>query len=56
MFRDPTLPGLPPAERHALYVAMINTLVQLHVLDYKDIGLYDFGGKGGDYAQRQVTF
>ena len=45
---------MPPAERHALFVAMVTTLVQLHVIDWKDAGLYDFGGKGGDYAQRQV--
>ena len=53
MFRDSTLPEVSAAERHALYVSMVTTLVQLHVLDYKDIGLEDFGAKG-DYTKRQV--
>ncbi len=49
------LPGVSPAERHALYVAMVTTMVQLHVIDWRDAGLRGFGGKGGDdYAQRQV--
>ena len=53
VFRDINLPGVPPAERHALYVAMVTTLVQLHVIDWCDLGLANFGNKG-DYAQRQV--
>ncbi len=55
MFRDISLPGVPAAERHALFVAIVMTLVQLHVIDWRDIGLSDFG-KEGDYAQRQVSF
>ena len=32
---------------------MVTTLVQLHVIDWKDLGLQDFGAKG-DYTKRQV--
>ena len=53
MFRDTNLPEVAPAERHALYVAMVTTLVQLHTLDWRALGLEDFGKKG-NYAERQV--
>ena len=53
VFRDSSLPDVAPAECHTLYVAMVTTLVQLHLIDYRDLGLSNFGGKG-DYAQRQV--
>ena len=44
---------MSPAERHTLFVAMVTTLVQLHVLDWRGMGLEDFGGRG-DYVKRQV--
>ncbi len=53
VFRDINMPGTSPAERHALYVAMVTTLVQLHTLDWRDLGLEDFGKKE-EYAARQV--
>ncbi len=42
VFRDINMPGTSPAERHALYVAMVTTLVQLHTLDWRDLGLEDW--------------
>ena len=54
MFRDLTLPGLSPSERHALYVAMVTTLAQLHSIDWRSLHLGDFGGKGV-YTQRQIS-
>ena len=42
------------AERHALFVAMVTTMVQLHVIDWRSVGLSDFGKKG-NYSQRQVN-
>lgn len=54
MFRDITLPGLSPSERHALYVAMVTTLTWLHSIDWRLLDLEDFGGKGR-YTQRQIS-
>lgn len=54
MFRDLTLPGLSPSERHTLYVAMVRTLAWLHSINWRSLDLCDFGGKG-NYAQRQIS-
>jgi len=54
IFRDPLLPGVEPAQRRAIYGAMIDTLAQLHAIDPMAIGLADFG-KPGNYFERQVA-
>lgn len=54
MFRDITLSGLTPSERHALYVAMVTTLAWLHSIDWHSLDLEGFGGKGR-YTQRQIS-
>jgi len=51
---DPTLPGMTPHERRAVYDALCDTLVALHRVNFDDAGLTDFG-KGGDYFQRQIA-
>lgn len=53
VFRDPTLPGMPSAERAAIYDSMNETLARLHGVDYEAIGLGDFG-KPGSYFERQI--
>ncbi len=53
-FWDPTLPGLSPGERAALYAEMNRVLVALHALDFAAIGLQDFG-KPGNYFARQIA-
>ena len=53
LFSDVTLPGLRPAERRAIYVEMIRVLAALHSVDYKALGLSDFG-KSGNYYARQI--
>ncbi|MBC5767092.1 phosphotransferase family protein [Ramlibacter albus] len=53
LFSDPTLPGCTPEQRKAIYASMVDVLARLHAVDYKDIGLADYG-KPGDYLQRQV--
>jgi aminoglycoside phosphotransferase (APT) family kinase protein len=53
VFWDPTLPGLSPAERGAIYDAMNDTIARLHGVDYAAIGLADFGRPGG-YVKRQI--
>ncbi|XP_043917460.1 acyl-CoA dehydrogenase family member 11 [Protopterus annectens] len=53
IFRDITLPEVSAAERTALYVAAVETLVKLHTYNWKALGLEGFG-KGGGYCKRQV--
>jgi aminoglycoside phosphotransferase (APT) family kinase protein len=53
IFRDARLPGLPPAERAAIYDDLNATLARLHRVDVTAIGLADFG-RPGNYFQRQI--
>ncbi|HEU5323644.1 MAG TPA: phosphotransferase family protein, partial [Methylomirabilota bacterium] len=53
VFRDPALPGLDAAERAAVYEAMVDVLVRLHRVDWRAVGLADFG-KPGNYFARQI--
>ncbi len=50
---DGTLPDSQPAERHAIYMAKLKTLADLHNTDYAAIGLADYG-KPGNYFTRQI--
>lgn len=43
IFRDPALPGLSPHERNNYVLAMIDTLVALHEVDWRSIGLEGYG-------------
>lgn len=53
VFWNPTLPGLEPKERQAVFKSKIETLAKLHSYDPEKIGLGDFG-KPGNYFARQV--
>ena len=53
LLRDPTLPGLKPAERRAVYEEILRVLASLHAVDYEAIGLADYG-KPGNYFGRQI--
>ena len=50
---DPRLPGVPPAERAQIYDAMNEVLARLHLVDWKAVGLADFG-RPGNYVARQI--
>ena len=50
---DIRLPDYAPDERRAIYDAKNKALATLHTVDYKSIGLGDFG-KEGDYVARQI--
>lgn len=50
---DGAMPGADPAERRAVYFAMIDTLAKLHSVDIEAVGLSDYG-KPGNYFGRQV--
>jgi aminoglycoside phosphotransferase (APT) family kinase protein len=53
LLRDPTLPGMKPAERRAIYEEILRVLASLHSVDYAAIGLADYG-KPGNYFGRQI--
>jgi aminoglycoside phosphotransferase (APT) family kinase protein len=53
VFRHPSLPGLGPAERAALYAEAVDVLARLHQVDWQGLGLGDFG-RPGSYFARQV--
>ncbi len=53
IFWNSTFEGLPTAERAACFDAMNATLAQLHGVDFRAIGLSDYGRAGG-YVERQV--
>ena len=54
IFRNPSMPEVSGAEdRAAIFEAMNETLVKLHRVDLKAVGLEDFG-KSGNYMSRQV--
>jgi aminoglycoside phosphotransferase (APT) family kinase protein len=53
VFPTHALPGVPPAERHALYVAMAESMATLHRLDWNAAGLAGFGKPEG-FFQRQL--
>ena len=54
VFHDPTLPGVSPLDRAAIYEHMSEVLAALHSVRPEDIGLEGFG-KPGNYYARQVS-
>ncbi|MCW1382634.1 phosphotransferase family protein [Novosphingobium sp. KCTC 2891] len=50
---DGAMPGATPQDRRATYLAMVDTLADLHNVDVEAAGLSDFG-KPGNYFGRQV--
>jgi len=54
VFRNYTLTSCRPEERAAIYDAMNEVLARLHRVDYRAIGLADYGRTGG-YAARQIA-
>jgi aminoglycoside phosphotransferase (APT) family kinase protein len=53
VFWAPALPELARAERRAIFRAMSDTLARLHRVDWRAVGLADFG-KPGNYFARQI--
>ncbi len=54
VFRDPALPGLEPSERRAIYAAMGEVMAKLHAVDWRAVGLDNFGKPTG-YVARQIA-
>lgn len=46
IYKDPSLPGLEPSQRQAVYAAMSKVLCQIHSVDLKAAGLEDYGKLG----------
>ncbi|MBL27812.1 MAG: phosphotransferase family protein [Rhodospirillaceae bacterium] len=53
VFENLTLPDLSKEERWAAFDSMNETLAKLHLVDWKALGLEDFG-KPGSYFSRQI--
>lgn len=51
---DQALPGMAPDERRAIYREMSRVIAALHAVDYRAVGLDDYGKKG-NYVGRQVA-
>lgn len=54
VFSECALPGMQPSERRAIYLAMADTMARVHKVDWKAIGLADYG-RPGDYFTRQIA-
>lgn len=54
IYADRLLPGCPPDERAAMYDDMNRVLAALHEVDYRAVGLGDFG-RPENYVARQVS-
>jgi len=51
---DPTLPGVPAAERPLMFDAMNEVIAALHAIDWRSAGLEGFGRAGG-FLGRQIA-
>jgi aminoglycoside phosphotransferase (APT) family kinase protein len=54
VFPQYALPGMQAPERHAIYLAMADTMARLHKVDWVSIGLGDYG-RQGSYFTRQIA-
>lgn len=54
VFHDQSLPHMNSVERGAIYDEMNRVLASIHQLDYRQIGLENFG-KPGNYFARQIS-
>ena len=54
VFHEFATPGAQPPERRELFRAMCATLAEIHKLDFRALGLGDFG-KPGNYFERQLS-
>jgi aminoglycoside phosphotransferase (APT) family kinase protein len=51
IFRDATLPEVPASQRSAYFMEANRVLAALHLTDWRDLGLQDFGRHGGYYSR-----
>lgn len=51
---EPSLPGLSPSQRSAIYDEMNRVIAALHQVDFAALGLADYG-RPGNYFERQIS-
>ncbi|HEX6529080.1 MAG TPA: phosphotransferase family protein [Burkholderiales bacterium] len=51
---DQSLPGFTKSQRGEIYDELNRVIAQLHGLDFRSLGLHDFG-KPGNYIERQIA-
>src|SRR5687767_453378 len=51
---DQSLPGMTKTERAAIWDELNRVIAQLHTIDYRTVGLDEFG-KPGNYIERQIS-
>ena len=51
---DPSLPGMTPPQRGAIFDEMNRVIAALHSVDYQAVGLGDYG-RPGSYLERQIA-
>jgi len=51
---DPKMPDISPADRGKIFDSMNDVLARIHNVDYRAVGLGDFG-REGQYIQRQIA-
>jgi aminoglycoside phosphotransferase (APT) family kinase protein len=51
---DPRMPGISPADRGRIFDSMNDVLARIHNVDYRAVGLGDFG-REGQYIERQIN-
>lgn len=54
VFTDYAMPGVQPAARAAHFQAMAQTMAAIHALDFRALGLADYG-RAGNYFERQIS-
>jgi aminoglycoside phosphotransferase (APT) family kinase protein len=54
VYYDPSLPGMRPEERSALFDELNRTFAALHAVDPAAVGLLDYG-RSADYLARQIA-
>ncbi|OQV03597.1 hypothetical protein CLAIMM_08619 [Cladophialophora immunda] len=56
IFASPSLPEVEPEERTMMWCSAVEALAKLHRVDFRSIGLQNFGKSGGFYNRQIVTF
>ncbi|KAK4936454.1 hypothetical protein LTR10_022671 [Elasticomyces elasticus] len=56
MVTEPHFPGFSPEERTEMWRDAVRTLAKFHRVDFKEVGLSDFGRHGGFYDRQLKTF
>ena len=51
---DPKMPGISPGDRGKIFDSMNDVLARIHNVDYRAVGLGDFG-REGQYIERQLN-